>query len=320
MKWTPEKLPRTAGADSEGRVRVCARAIYIFPTRYGIIYGIAIFVMLLGSLNYRSNLGLLFTFLFMSLGIVSILHTWRNLLGIELRIATPSPVFAGGTAVFSGQMTAADDKEKPRIQISAGKLTTKTVDVDPGGQNPFVLRIPAPQRGLIALGRIRISTVFPLGFLRAWSYAETGAGVLVYPRPAVPTPLVTHPHYVRSEQGDKGIGADDFVGLRPYRAGDPPRHLDWKAFARERGLVIRQFGGDRAEQVYLDWESLTGLDMEQRLSRLCRMVLDASGEDMRYGLKLPRIRIPPAAGDAHRHRCLAALARFGDTVPQKRLS
>ena len=42
------------------------------------------------------------------------------------------------------------------------------------------------------------------------------------------------------------------------------------------------------------------------------MVLDAAGEGLSYGLRLPGSRIEPAAGEAHKHRCLAALARFGE--------
>lgn len=310
MKWNSQIWLRVNQANSEGYVCVNARGIYIFPTRYGFMYGAAIFVMLLGSLNYGSNLGLLFTFVFVGVGIVTILHTWTNLRGIELRISTPTPVFAGATAVFSGQLATAGDKKKPRVRISAGKLEGKTLDVYPGKSTPFELKVAEPERGDIPLERMRISSVFPLGFLRAWCYVQTGAHVLVYPHPSKSEPLNYSPSYKRSDIGDKGIGADDFVGLRPYRIGDPTRHLDWKAFARERGLVIRQFGGDRAEQIWLDWDTLHWLDTEHRLSRLCRMVLDASGQDVRYGLTLPGVRIPPSTGESHKHICLSALARF----------
>jgi uncharacterized protein (DUF58 family) len=39
-------------------------------------------------------------------------------------------------------------------------------------------------------------------------------------------------------------------------------------------------------------------------------VLKAENEGRRYGLRLPGAQIPPGQGDAHRRRCLEALALF----------
>lgn len=89
-----------------------------------------------------------------------------------------------------------------------------------------------------------------------------------------------------------------------------PRHLFWKAAAREQTLLVKQFGGDRADELWLDWKDLPGSDTEYRLSQLCRWVLDADQEQQRYGLRLPGTEIPIASGNTHKHRCLEALARF----------
>jgi uncharacterized protein (DUF58 family) len=103
---------------------------------------------------------------------------------------------------------------------------------------------------------------------------------------------------------------DDFVGFRPYRPGDSPRHLFWKAAAREQALLVKQFGGDRADEIWLDWNRLPGLDPEARLSQLCRWILEAHRQQRAYGLRLPGTEIAIAGGGAQRQRCLEALARF----------
>jgi len=303
---------RIAHPDPEGWMQVRGRAVYILPTRHGLVYGVALLLMLVGAINYDSNLGLLFTFLFIGIGAVSMLHTWRNLLDLELRMERPPPVFAGGSARFGALLGETQGRERPAIRLTVADQTTPPVDTPANDRAPCELTLPAPRRGEMPLGRLRISTVYPLGLLRAWAYAQPRVAVLVYPRPAEPAPLRASPHYRSSDRGDRGVGADDFVGPRRYRPGDSPAHLDWKALARERGLVTRQFGGDRVEQLWLDWNDLRGLDTEARLSRLCRMVLDAAGEGLSYGLRLPGSSIDPAAGESHKHRCLAALARFGE--------
>jgi uncharacterized protein (DUF58 family) len=49
---------------------------------------------------------------------------------------------------------------------------------------------------------------------------------------------------------------------------------------------------------------------EERLSILCRWVLDAHAGGEAFGLRLPGGEILPGLGTAHRHRCLEALALF----------
>jgi uncharacterized protein (DUF58 family) len=117
--------------------------------------------------------------------------------------------------------------------------------------------------------------------------------------------------YSQSDSGDRGVGADDFIGLRQYRFGDSPRQIDWKAQARQRGLLSKQFGGDRCEQISLDWELLKEHDIEQRLSLLCRFILQAEEEERAYSLNMPNEKITTGSGPIHQQRCLSLLARYG---------
>ena len=82
--------------------------------------------------------------------------------------------------------------------------------------------------------------------------------------------------------------------------------------AREQGLHTKLFGGDRAEQRWLDWQTLQG-QSEQRLSQLTRGVLDAVEQQLEYGLRIPGTELQPARGQAHRHACLRQLALYGET-------
>ena len=50
------------------------------------------------------------------------------------------------------------------------------------------------------------------------------------------------------------------------------------------------------------------MDTEVKLSRLTRWVLDADAAHVAYGLRLPGVALPLGMGEAHRERCLEALA------------
>jgi len=301
---------RRATLDKEGSTELTAKKIYILPTRYGLLFGLLLCTMLIGSINSANNLGFILTFLLTGLGIISIIHTWHNLLGIRIQPEQIKPTFAGQEAYFPIRVENQRNTPRPAITLEVAGKTMSGVDLGSHEAGELSLQLPAPRRGIFRPGRFTISTRYPLGLLRAWSYVELDLSCTVYPKPGPDTQHLNPPSYRPSATGDRGVGTDDFAGLRQFRQGDSPRHIDWKAAARGKGLKTKLFGGDRADQYWLDWDALPGFDTEERLSRLCRAVLLACESQDEYGLRLPGVIINPARGAAHRHQCLAALAHF----------
>jgi uncharacterized protein (DUF58 family) len=109
---------------------------------------------------------------------------------------------------------------------------------------------------------------------------------------------------------DSRHGEEDFAGLRAFRRGDPPRRIAWKAYARTGELLVREHRGGAVDQVWIDWDKVTAPDIENRLSRMTRLVIDAHRNGCQWGLRLPDQNIGPGRGAEHFHCCLASLARF----------
>jgi uncharacterized protein (DUF58 family) len=268
--------------------------------------------MLAGSINYGSNLAYLITFILMGIWLSAIFHTWRNLLGLVIKPGQVSPVYAGQDASFTLVISNPTRLRRYGISLFKKRLAGESADIDTNTSNNLRICIPAEKRGHLHLPEVSLHTVYPLGLFRAWSYARLSIDCLVYPQPAESGQPPTDINYSPSDDGDRGIGADDFIGLRSYRDGDSPRHIDWKALARERGLLSKQFGGDRTEKVELDWDLLPDIDIELRLSLLCRLILQAEAQYTSYSLTLPEQKISTGQGERHKQKCLAALATFGD--------
>ncbi len=307
--WLPQ-IARGIPVDAEP-VTLSQRSIYILPTGSGLAFFGVLLVMLLGALNYQNNLGLFFTFFPLSMLLVSLYHTWLNLLGLQVAVQGGPPVFCGERARFVLHLRNSTARAKIALQAQAsGAVAPAQVSLPPRSETSLHLWFPGEPRGVLRLGRVRLESHYPLGFFRAWCYLDSAAETLIYPKPAAWAPL---PHPVpgglHQPGEDQGRGADDFLGLRPYRPGDSPRRLDWKALSRARGLVVKQFGGERADQIWLDWDQLPPADPERRLRWLCRQVLDAHQLGQRFGLRLPEQQIPLGQGIAHQQRCLEALAR-----------
>lgn len=309
----PDRILRLNRPDRGGSVEIGPRKVYILPTRYGVLFGLLLILLLFGSMNYGNNPAFMLTFLLVGLGLVAIIYTWRNLVFIQIASGRASPVFVGQEARFEIRLINRREGERPAIQLQLPKSPPVITDVEGGSSTSLVLSRPTERRGRQPLGRFAVATEYPLGLLRAWSYVELDLSCLVYPNPGPAMPPSDLPDYTHSAQGDKGVGVDDFVGIRAYRPGDSPKHISWKALAREQGLRTKQFGGDRSDRLWLDWDALEGMDVESRLSRLCRGVLDACEQQQEFGLRLPGKEIPPGRGASHRDECLAALALFGET-------
>lgn len=298
-------LRRAPRARTDGAL-LASRYIYILPTRTGVGFAGMLLATLIGALNYQNNLALFFSFLMAAVALVSMHHCWFNLLGLRISAADAAPVFCGQAARFPVRLVETRGQARGEVCVRGAAGVVLAAH----GQAQVLLHQPTTRRGDLALDLVIVETRHPLGLFRAWSRAEVRATVLVYPRPAAHAPAPPQrAAFAASARGDQGRGADDFVGLRAYHAGDSPRQLDWKALARERGLVVKQFGGDHATRVWLDWEQTSGT-LEARLGQLTRQVLQAHEQQLTFGLRLPGQQIERNRGEGHKHRCLAALARF----------
>ena len=291
-----------------GRAEIGARRIYILPTRYGMIYAALLMLMLLGAVNYGNNPAHLLTFLLAALGSNAIYQTWRNLRGLRLVCHGAEPVFAGQTPHFRVDCDP-DGRERPAIQLGFEDAEPALLDLAPGGAAVSVA-LPLLPRGLYQPGRLTVSTQYPVGLFRAWCYVDCDRDVLVYPQPGASWQPVGD-EGERLDGGFDGSGNEDFAGLRGYVAGDQASRIDWKSFARDRGLNTRLFSGQAASPVWIDFEQAPGGDVETRLSAVTRAVLDAELQGRLYGLRLPDRVLPPDAGPLHRHQCLRALATYG---------
>ncbi|MCB1724462.1 MAG: DUF58 domain-containing protein [Chromatiaceae bacterium] len=300
------RVEQSAG---DGRVEVGARRIYILPTRYGVIYAVLLFLMLLGAVNYGNNPSHLLTFLLGALGSNAIYLTWRNLRGTRMRCLGSAPVFAGQPAVFVVEFQG-DERERPGLQIGLDDCEPVLLDLEATQTERRELRIDGLPRGLHPTGRLVLSTQYPVGLFRAWCYVECAQPMLVYPRPGERWNVPGTEAGTRDGEGDGG-GTEDFAGLRRYLPGDQPSRIDWKSYARDRGLNTRLFSSHALAPVWLDWEDAPGAGVEAKLSALCRAVLDAERAGREYGLRLPQGLVSPGSGPAHRHQCLRQLALHG---------
>jgi uncharacterized protein (DUF58 family) len=312
-QWLFQLREREAGA-----VTLTMRRVFIVPARAGLAFVGLLLLMLVGALNYNLGLGFALTFFAGACALADMVMTAKNLAGLQLAAGRAAPVFAGEEAQFELHLhnRGGSDRYAIWIGFQADGEPRQALDVAADGSSAVRLATGAAARGWLAAPRVRLVTRFPLGLFRAWSYWQPDARVLVYPAPELPAqPLPANG--AASEDGHGTVGLDNFAGIRSYQAGDPMRHLAWRQIARHDPalggqLVTKHFEGGAVADLSLDFGALpASLELELKLSRMTRWVLEAEQRGLSYRFRLDAHDYGPALGDAHRAACLRALALYG---------
>lgn len=290
----PEGLP----------VTLSRRRIYVLPTRFGLVFALMLFTMMLGALNYNNNAALLLTCLLGGGTFLSMFVAFRTLDGLSLLTVHAAPCFAGERLAL-------------QLQFSGGARLRRALRLDhPGGSRLFRLSaeegrlqldLVTERRGWYVLPRLRLWSEFPLGLFWVWSYLHPEFRCVIYPRPEQLGPALPDSGVATGGKTQRRDG-DDFATLRGYRPSDPPRLIAWKASARHDTLLVREHEHSPSREVILDFAAMQLPDREARIARLARWVLLAESEQRPYELRLPHRRIGPALGPVHRHTCLTELA------------
>ncbi|QAU33846.1 DUF58 domain-containing protein [Janthinobacterium sp. 17J80-10] len=308
------------GTAEAGEVYLHQRRVFILPTRAGVAFGFMLLVLFIASINYNLSLGFGLTFLLGACAVVDMHLTFRNLAHLHLAPGRVRPVFAGEEAQF--ELHLANRGKRDRFAIWLGFTGTglpevqQPLDLPAASSRSAVAGLATTQRGWLAAPRIRLQTRFPLGLLRAWGYWQPDMRVLVYPRPETDAPPLPLDGSGEAD-GSGSAGHDDFAGIRAYQSGDSLRQLAWRQIARmdsQHGatLVSKHFEGGAAAELVLEFSRLPGsMDLEMRLSRMARWVLEAEARGLPYAFRLGQVDLAPALGPAHQAACLQELALFG---------
>src|SRR5690348_15160327 len=170
-------------------------------------------------------------------------------------------------------------------------------------------------RGLATLGRIGARATTRLGFLASRATFAPPDTILVTPSVsnvrrfrllAIQHRLHTAGVRVLRQRGDSRA----FAGLREYALGDDPRHIDWKATARRRKHMVREFTIEQSQTIFTLIESgraMTQLAgefsrLEHALSAALVLTDVAATSGDRVGTMVfdqdVRAFVPPSRGDA----------------------
>lgn len=303
---------RRRQGDDRLPVAVVARRVYILPTRAGMAFALLAFVILLAGLNYSNSIAMMVAFLLAGFGLIAMHLTHRNLVGLVLRDVACVDAFAGEHGQLLLTLENSADTPRIGIECAADTVERMTLDVPAGGKARADLSLPLEKRGRHRIERLKLSTAFPFGLCRAWTYAHLDLSLVAWPAPRGRREPPAEAASGGNTPAVHRQGDEEWAGLREFRSGDSPRQIAWRAYARGRGLLVKTYHSPAAHHRTFDLAQVPGPGIEPRLEQLSAWVMDAHARGERYGLVLGNRSIEPDGGNKHREACLRALALYGE--------
>jgi uncharacterized protein (DUF58 family) len=191
------------------------------------------------------------------------------------------------------------------------------------------LVVVCDRRGVHRFGPARLRSGDPIGYRQRHGTSPATEEILVYPKifrldtsgVASRVPLGDHRSNLRLLGDPSRVS-----GVREYRAGDPLRHVDWRATARSTSLLVREFEPTASLRVavfvdmavpQLRWDRPHPDEMEFTVAVAASVASDLAARRVPVGLYSAAtvdgrgIAQPPSASPAALPQMLGLLARAG---------
>ncbi len=304
QRWAAKRSPRA------NQVVLQHRTIYVFPSKQGAAFLMVVLLIWVLGTNYQNNLILGLSFFLTSLILVSVIHAFKNLLGLTFLPDASQHATLGDTAPFDIQISSSYHSDHHGLLLSVDGDPIRA-DLTAGKITQVRLSLHARHRGWFKLPRITLKSYFPFGLIRAWAYIDLEHRALIFPKP-----IACEQPPLGAGQGDEGVyvstqRGDEFQGFQNYQPGYPLSQIAWKQYARGAGLHLKDYRALQSEHFWLDWQALNVRDTELALSHLSYWVNYFADNNIEFGLRLPNVTIARGVGDVHRLNALTALALFG---------
>jgi Protein of unknown function DUF58 len=238
-------------------------------TRDGIIYLIAVFILILAAVNTGNNLLFLILACLLAGILVSGVLSRAVLTGVSLKFDLPEHIFAEQPVLaevelrnekqlwpsFSLRVTG--EIKKGAAEILARPVFFPYIQAATTARQKVELRFP--HRGVYRQDAFGIRTRFPFGFFEKTRRVDSPIEIVVYPRVEPTDQLYEILPLLSGEMASyfRGRG-HELHSLRDYLPTDSARFVDWKRSAKSGALMVREFAREDERRVMLVFDPFVG--------------------------------------------------------------
>jgi len=174
-----------------------------------------------------------------------------------------------------------------------------------------------PHRGLYGLQGFWISTRFPFGFFRRGEHIRAKGEVLVYPSIQDISAFFHLLPFIPGKLESRHLGqGENLYSIRQHQDGESARIIDWKATAKTRKLMAREYAQEEGSKFCLILDTRIPhpdtKECEDRFERAVSVATSIAAHFVEEGAGMefltPHEYIPRGSGMDHLYRILQSLA------------
>jgi uncharacterized protein (DUF58 family) len=251
------------------------------PTKYFVLLFIMIVGLFLFAYMYNHNIVFIMMFTAFSLALGSSFLGRRNLYELELTLAKQKRLFAHSRNELLFNLTNRATYKRYAVFIASSEAESSKKNIEMFSEETFSLSFADLARGIFSIPTLKIHSYFPFShelFNRQWHLKES---VIIYPEPKGKT-LFESFFTAQSLSGER----EDFDHLRGYRESDSMSLIYWPSVAKGE-MLTKEFIYEQATHFFaLDYDD-AGQTHEEKLSQLCKWVLECEAKEADFSVKLP---------------------------------
>lgn len=287
-----------------------SRNIYILPSGFGWAYGLVVIILFLGAINYQINTVFLLTFLLMTIGLVSAWEAHANFKNLSFRFIAIEDTQQGMPAKLA-LFIQANNKNRFALEFQIASQTKIRLENISAEGLHFIMPIETTTRGCFRLPPIVISSVFPFGIFKVWSYLYFDEKYYVYPQ-AIDPGFWPEPCFDQNVQKKQAMGDEEFYDLKLVE--NPwvePKLIAWRIAAKGHGWYLKTMASNNTDYWLFNLKESPAQTLEAKLQHLSYWLQTAELTSLTYGLQLTASTpIRFAHGKAHLQQCLRQLAIY----------
>ena len=297
-------------------------------TREGTLYTVALFIIGIAAINTGNNMLYLIVATLLSLIIISGVMSEPILRKVTLKRQFPGRIYR--TTPTRVRLVISNNKRiVPSYSLNLEELPisgvasepTYIVKLEAGASATHITKYNFKRRGMTTLDGFSLKTRFPFGLFMKFKTSLCKEKVLVYPAVRRLTPgevLQCLSSSGVSHQTVRGDGTDIY-GLRDYTDQDDARHIHWKASARTRRLLTKEYERESDRKIVIVFDNFppseedgvnkdSDLRFEKIVDRTASLASHFIEKEYSVSLKTRSTEIPFSSGGDQLERILHHLA------------
>jgi len=285
--------------------------VYILPSRFGSAYGFVVITLFSAAINYEISTIYLMTFLLFVIGMASAVEAHANLKDLSFTVISIDDAQQGTPAKIT-LFIQPNHKIRFGIELkiaSHTKLISRIEKIPTEGLQ-IIIALETTSRGCFTLPPIIVSSLFPFGIFKVWSYLYFNEHYYVIPQPENPGfwPPICLDENVMNVLAS---GDEELYELKqvenPWMA---PNLIAWKISAKNQSWYQKVMQNNEVGCWLFKLSDLSANDLELKLQQLSYWLQTAELNGQIYGLQLTTSRISFSRGKEHLKRCLRQLAVY----------